>query len=153
MKYFTFDLWKKLQTCSWEDSVHLQWKQCADMYFNQLETFKSKLNQETYDALKSSVLHDQIVKAIHIDSTNSIRMILIDRGDSEKQSTLSFEEVASLTWCSSKLSGMNPGLQLEWGYEELHGDLQQLCLDVLFSNGSELSLRFRKLNFLAGCYA
>ena len=144
MKYFTFELWMRMQDQKDSLEADEEWATAATQYFSELEAMRDLMDKTTYKLLTSGVLHDGLVTSI---SSPDDRELAILVKNWQGRIKLTFKGVTNFNFNYARSQGqLGPRTMFEWGYDELTtAENGLLAFGVLFTSGIELDISCKKI--------
>jgi hypothetical protein len=141
MRFFTYKLWQELQGRKFK-SAELTWGSNAQRYWTGFDRLKPLLGGKPHSFFRSIGLHDGFVVGFEDGGAKSTSLVVRTFSEVVR---LEFVDVRRLQLDYSSV-GETPAAFLEWGYEEFSRvGPRILQLEVLFSSGAVLLVRFAKL--------
>jgi hypothetical protein len=142
LKYFKYDLWKKMQG---EDSEAAEraWMRGLERYRQQFQVVGNRLGNAVQKFFLTEGLHDGLVEGVSFDQSGIVQLVVRKNG---QRLQLSFMQVGEFRLSYGVDSSEGRHRQnLRWGYEEFSERSGALCIDVLFVCGAEMHLLFESL--------
>ena len=151
MKFFTSDLWRKLNSTSIEERemAFKQWKQIAQLYYKELACVLRKVSKREHKAISiCEELHDCKIKGIEFtqnqkNSKWTLEIILEPSG--EEKIKIMFVDV--ITFNTNIQIGLECILgNMNWGYCEFSlGEKSRLHMALLCDLHNEISIDFHSM--------
>ena len=141
MRYFTYDLWKCINTGDREEMARAsaQWAENDRAYSMHFERIKTRFTKSFFRSfVRHRGFHDAIITSAQMDTRRKQVILILD--DAGSMSRILFDKVSFFT--------VEPGdpEDCEWGYSELDATEDgNLYMNILCSGGQEIGLTFRRV--------
>jgi hypothetical protein len=154
MKYFTPDLLLRFgsEDDATADAAHLEWERKSRQYQERLDDLRSQLPRTAKSLLRRYCLHDARVLMLGISRDDLALSLFLELADEAGTAVQLVYDLVRKPRLRKHPELTERGAPLEWLYDEF--DVEEgkggkvFTHSILFADGQELRLAFRKLSLL-----